>query len=180
MSDVTASQAARQFSCFAEFTDAEVAAMLPHLEPVQLPAGQNLFHQGEPGDAIYLLSEGEVQIVIDLPGPDDYAPPPLTAGAIFGELAPLVRLPRSGTAVARVDTFLWKLSFAEVRAALGRGESWAGKFALTMAQTLAHRLLLMGDEMAKLLSAVKRPDPAAPRVAEMERVRKRLLTEWSF
>lgn len=180
MSEPIGTAAARKFSCFSEFTDGEVADLAPYLEPVLLEAGENLFHQGDSGDAVYLLAEGEVRIVIDLPGPDDYAPPPLTPGAIFGEMAPLLRMPRSGTAVAKENAFLWRLPFSQVREALGRGESWAGKFLLATSQALAGRLLTMGDEMAKLLAAVKKPDPTSPRVAELETLRKRLLTEWSF
>jgi putative ABC transport system ATP-binding protein len=67
---------------------------------VTLEPGEVLFRQGEPGDLVYDVEEGEVDLVRALAGGgeellDRYGP-----GRYFGELAPLFGLQRSATARA--------------------------------------------------------------------------------
>lgn len=67
-------------------------------EPVIVPAGQEIFRAGQPGDLMYVVLEGAVELslqgrVIDTIGP----------GGIFGEIALLDDRPRSATAIAKED-----------------------------------------------------------------------------
>jgi putative ABC transport system ATP-binding protein len=73
-------------------------------EDVVLAEGEVLFRQGDPGDLVYVVKSGAVETYrelsdggeesLDVLGPDRY----------FGELAPLLRLPRSASARAVGDT----------------------------------------------------------------------------
>jgi CRP/FNR family cyclic AMP-dependent transcriptional regulator len=61
-------------------------------------AGQTIFEAGAPGDVMYVVQEGEVDImlagrVIDSSGP----------GGIIGEMALISDKPRSASAVAKTD-----------------------------------------------------------------------------
>ncbi len=61
-------------------------------------SGQAIFREGDPGDALYGVLEGEVEIrhreaVLEI----------VTPGGIFGEMALIDDKPRSATAVARTD-----------------------------------------------------------------------------
>ena len=63
--------------------------------------GQVVFEEGQPGDVMYAIIEGEVEIAvqgkpIDLVGP----------GGIIGEMALVDDSPRSGTARARTESKL--------------------------------------------------------------------------
>jgi putative ABC transport system ATP-binding protein len=70
----------------------------------ELDAGEVLFSQGDPGDLVYVVEEGEIELVRQLaPGGEEYVAT-VTAGGYFGELAPLFGLRRSATARARVRT----------------------------------------------------------------------------
>lgn len=65
-------------------------------DAVELPAGQTIFTEGEPGDCLYVVVEGEVQITragkhVRTVGP----------GSLFGEMALIEHGPRSATATAR-------------------------------------------------------------------------------
>jgi putative ABC transport system ATP-binding protein len=65
-----------------------------------LAAGEVLFHQGDPGDLVYTVESGTVEVARErVDGPDEvvarYGP-----GQYFGELAPLYGLRRSATARA--------------------------------------------------------------------------------
>jgi putative ABC transport system ATP-binding protein len=90
-----------------------VVELVPHLsdsarEPqaVMLIAGQVLFHQGDDSDLVYVVDSGEVEIFRSR---EDGAEEHLTvaaAGSYFGELGPLLNLPRSATARALTDAHL--------------------------------------------------------------------------
>jgi CRP/FNR family cyclic AMP-dependent transcriptional regulator len=62
----------------------------------ELPAGSTLFAEGDPGDMVYVILDGEVEVLIrneriDLLGP----------GEIFGEMALIDAKTRSATAIAK-------------------------------------------------------------------------------
>jgi CRP/FNR family cyclic AMP-dependent transcriptional regulator len=70
-------------------------------EAKSFSAGQFVFKAGDPGDSMYIITEGEVDIVdgstsLEIAGP----------GSIVGELALIDDEPRSATAVARTDSRL--------------------------------------------------------------------------
>ena len=62
-------------------------------------AGEAIFEYGEPGDDMYALIEGEVDIV----GKGDVVIDSLSEGDLFGEMALVDDSPRSGTALAKTD-----------------------------------------------------------------------------
>lgn len=61
-------------------------------------AGQVIFTKGDPGDVMYVVQEGEVEIILDDQVIDRHGP-----GSIFGEMALIDASPRSATAVAASD-----------------------------------------------------------------------------
>jgi len=67
-------------------------------EGMSFAAGQFVFKAGEPGETMYVISEGEVEILsgsaaLEIAGP----------GSIVGELALIDDEPRSATAIAKTD-----------------------------------------------------------------------------
>jgi putative ABC transport system ATP-binding protein len=75
-------------------------------EPVTLAPGQMLFEQGDRGDLIYVVEEGEIDVYRRR---DDGTEEPLAvieAGHYFGELGPMLNLPRSACARARTGARL--------------------------------------------------------------------------
>ena len=87
-----------------------VVEMVPHVastdrppETVRLTAGSVLFEQGSMGDLIYVVGEGELDIVRELTGGGEELLRVATAGDYFGEIGTLFGLPRSATVRARSD-----------------------------------------------------------------------------
>jgi len=70
-------------------------------ETVQLDAGQILFKQNTMGDLIYVVSEGEIDIVREITGGGEEFVKLATPGDYFGEIGVLFHMPRSATARAR-------------------------------------------------------------------------------
>jgi CRP-like cAMP-binding protein len=66
-----------------------------------VPAGEQIYAEGAPGDALYLIDTGQVEI-----GPDGRREGP---GEFFGEMALLTGKPRSTTVTAADHTNLWVL-----------------------------------------------------------------------
>jgi NTE family protein/lysophospholipid hydrolase len=94
------------------------------LTRIDLPAGQTLFREGQPGNAIYLILSGRIRLIreplcqpVREPGVQSEAPSPtpiaeLGKGDLFGELAMLTGDPRSASAIAIRDSHLAQLDRA--------------------------------------------------------------------
>ena len=109
-----------------------------------LPAGETLFSTGDPGEALYVVKEGRVElflrdaagqkIVLHVAGPGD----------VFGELALLDGGSRSATAVAIEDADLLELS----RTHLGRIFQRRPEAALRLLGAMAH-MTRRADDLLK-------------------------------
>jgi putative ABC transport system ATP-binding protein len=99
-------------------------------ETVRLQAGTVLFEQGAISDLIYIVSEGELELVRQLTGGGEEVLRVLNAGDYFGEIGPLFGLPRSATARARTDATVVGYSipaFRELIPAAGMRDLIAGR-----------------------------------------------------
>jgi CRP-like cAMP-binding protein len=65
-------------------------------DAVAFDAGQVIFREGDAGDTMYVVTEGEVEIRVR-----DKVMVSAGAGGIFGEMALIDEAPRSATAVAK-------------------------------------------------------------------------------
>ena len=99
-----------------------VIELVPHFtgadrepEEVRLEPGQVLFHQGDRGDLVYAVEEGQIEIYrIRADGGEE----PLAVvgqGNYFGELGPMFNLPRSASARARTACCLTACSLRAFR-----------------------------------------------------------------
>jgi putative ABC transport system ATP-binding protein len=82
-----------------------------HLEPDQV-----LFHQGDPSDFVYVIESGGMQIFRELADGSEELLRTLAPGSYFGELGPMLNLPRSASARATVATDLTAYGISEFRA----------------------------------------------------------------
>jgi putative ABC transport system ATP-binding protein len=87
-----------------------VVELVPHVttsdrppETIRVAAGSVLFEQGSMGDLIYVVSDGEFEIVRELADGGEELLRVATAGDYFGEIGTLFGLPRSATVRARTD-----------------------------------------------------------------------------
>jgi putative ABC transport system ATP-binding protein len=102
-----------------ELTSRTIARSGPP-EHLTLADGDVVFRQGEPGDRIYVIERGAVDIVRELTDGGDELLNQLHPPNYFGELSAMLGTPRSATARARGDTVLRSYSLTDFRA-LGRG-----------------------------------------------------------
>lgn len=109
-------------------------------------AGTVLFSEGQPGDYMYVVQSGEVEIRRTV-GEAERVIAILSAGEFFGEMAILNGRPRSATAVARTDARLVVIEGKTFEAMLrARPE-----IALRIIKTLASRLESANQHIELLL-----------------------------
>lgn len=90
--------------------DAEaLKLLLHHLEWVELPGGQALMTQGEPGDAMFMIVSGRLRTYIADEDGRQRMVREITRGQVVGEMSLYTDEPRSATLVAIRDTVLVRL-----------------------------------------------------------------------
>ena len=82
-------------------------SLLREVESMHLAGGEWLMHQGDPGDAFYLLIDGTVEVDRDGAHVDDMA-----AGDSFGEVALISGEPRNATVTAGDECRAYRLECA--------------------------------------------------------------------
>jgi CRP-like cAMP-binding protein len=97
---------------FSDLKESYLDIILMICEEVRYPAGEVIFREGDPGDAIYLIAQGAVEIMLE-PRNDDEAQIPIAVMAptsTFGEVT-LVESDgkRTATARCRTDTQLVRI-----------------------------------------------------------------------
>ncbi len=84
-------------------------------ETLILAAGATVFQQGERGDLIYVVEDGEVEIFRSRSDGSEEPLDLVSAGNYFGELGPMLNLPRSASARAKGPTRLTAYSIRAFR-----------------------------------------------------------------
>jgi len=93
-------EALRSIPLFAKVEPTKLKLLAFTSERLAFKADEELFHQGDPGDALYIILEGEAQVLVDSPaGPIPVA----TVGrhGFFGDIAILCDVPRTATVKAK-------------------------------------------------------------------------------
>lgn len=102
----TRSEALAEIPLFALLDDQERAALAERLEEASFRAGATIFNAGQPGDALYVVRSGEVEIFFHSDTGDRILLETATAGGVFGEISLLDGGPRTASAVVTKDAEL--------------------------------------------------------------------------
>jgi CRP/FNR family cyclic AMP-dependent transcriptional regulator len=93
--------ALRRCPLFAKVDDDALRACAERLRVRRFRRGETIFHQGDPGDSLFIIESGAVKIVLPSPeGEEGAIIATLARGDFFGELALLDGAPHSATAAA--------------------------------------------------------------------------------
>jgi len=131
---------------FSGLSDLDTGEVLAVCHERSARAGDTIFEQGSTGEALYLVLEGVVEILLA----DD--PEPVTIlgpGETFGELSLLQQLPRSASARARHDAKLLVLPPDEFDHLVQRSPSAAVTILHNLAVHLADRLRTLSKDYAE-------------------------------
>lgn len=131
---------------------------------------ETIFHQGDPGDALHMVSSGAIKIVLPSLDGEEAIIATLRRGDFFGELAILDDAPRSATAVALEATETWTLSRALFHELLDRDSTLRDALLAGLARELRrltrqveelHFLDLAGRLAMRLTRLARDGDPDA-------------------
>ncbi len=93
-------QALRRVSLFAGLAEEELLHLADALARRVYDRGVVIFHEGDPGDALYIVESGRARIFILSESGQEITVDVFGPGEVFGELSVLDGLPRSAGAVA--------------------------------------------------------------------------------
>lgn len=94
-------EALRRCALFAQVADETLGLCASSLRVRRFRKHETIFHQGDPGDSLYVIESGSVKIVLPWPeGEDGAIIATLVRGDFFGELALIDGAPHSATAIA--------------------------------------------------------------------------------
>jgi CRP-like cAMP-binding protein len=109
MDESDAVEALRRCALFANCDDPTLVDVSRHLRRRRFRRNEVIFHQGDPGDSLHIVSSGAVKIVLPSAEGDEAIIATLRPTDFFGELALLDGAPRSATAVALEASETWSL-----------------------------------------------------------------------
>ena len=98
-----------ELELFEHVTEEDRASLAEFIDIRRLDAGETLFKTGEPGESLYIVRDGEVELFIRDTAGQKILLAIAGNGEVFGELALLDRGPRTATAMALADTELLEL-----------------------------------------------------------------------
>ncbi|HPW56179.1 MAG TPA: cyclic nucleotide-binding domain-containing protein [Thermoanaerobaculaceae bacterium] len=130
------------------FSGAELGLLATQLVAQRYEADTVIFSEGEPGDRLFVVLEGQVRISRRIPSLGEEALAILRRGDVFGEMALVDEKPRSADAIAHGDgCALLAITRVDLaRAAASDPASMLGFFAL-MGQILCRRLRSMTEQL---------------------------------
>jgi CRP/FNR family transcriptional regulator len=138
----------RRIKSLALLEDGQLAAFLNYIEVLNLSQSAILFYEGQPGDSMFLILEGQLRVFIQKRNNDQ----PrllrmLEAGDAFGEIALLTQAPRSATVEVTQNCVLIKVSPDALQRLVTEQPSLAAQFLFQVAKTLGR---LLNDTTTKL------------------------------
>jgi len=115
---------------------AELAPVRAAIQERSFAVGQEIFREGDPGDGLYVVKAGLVEISGQLNQDQRQVLSQVRPGHIFGEMAIIEQLPRSACATAVQPTIVAFIGRAEMQALIERSPALAA----ALLQLVSHRL----------------------------------------
>jgi hypothetical protein len=131
--------ALRRIKIFATLSDEQLAQFLAHMEVVKVRQFTELVRAGSPGDAMYLILDGELRVRL-MAGDAETTLATLEAGECFGEIALFDHGMRSADVVANKDSTLLRIGVGAVQKLAQDQPQIATPFLWALGRTLAARI----------------------------------------
>ncbi|MEP6493235.1 MAG: cyclic nucleotide-binding domain-containing protein [bacterium] len=146
--------------------EAERAEVVQIMEVEHFQPGEEVFHEGDTGDAWYVIFEGRAEVVKDtLAGAAKIAS--LRPGSCFGEMAILDGLTRSATVRADGPLTTFRFRRARFEELLEEGSLGAFKLVAGMARTLSQRQRQITQHMAALMGTKATPRSVRAQIGDL-------------
>jgi CRP/FNR family transcriptional regulator, cyclic AMP receptor protein len=126
----------RRVPLFSELSTGELERVAQVGVPRSFPRETRIFHEGDPGDACYIVREGSARVTREHPDGRAITLATLGPGAIFGELAMLDGERRSASVEATENTELVALPASDMRKLIREHPEMAEKLVVALTRRL--------------------------------------------
>jgi CRP/FNR family transcriptional regulator, cyclic AMP receptor protein len=142
----------RNVPIFKELDDGELEEVAAICREEKFVSGSYIFREGELGNRLYLISEGEVRISRVVPGSGEEALAVLKTGSLFGEMAVFDRGERSTDAISNGGTTCLTISRPDFEMLLDFNREIAYKVLWGAVRLLSVRLRATNDSLKSFLA----------------------------
>ena len=137
----------RRSPLFAALDDETAQTLLDNMVKTRMERGDVLFHEGDPGDKLYVIVEGKIKLGRTSTDGRENLLAILGPGEMFGELSLFDPGPRTATATAVAETQILGLSNEQLQRFIAGRPYVAG----TLLAALARRLRRTNENLADLV-----------------------------
>jgi CRP-like cAMP-binding protein len=142
----------RNVVIFKDLDESDLAEIAEVCREEKFVSGEYIFREGETGNRLYLICEGEVRISRDVPGSGEEALAILKRGALFGEMAVFDRAERSTHAISNGGTTVLTITRPDFEMALDFNREMAYKVLWAVTRVLSGRLRNTNDSLRSFLA----------------------------
>lgn len=142
----------KKVAIFHDLDDDELAQLADVSREETFVSGEYIFREGESGNRLYLIVEGDVRISRDVPGSGEEALAVLKPGAIFGEMSVFDRSERSTDAISNGGTTTFTISRTDFEMLLDLNRELAFKVLWSCVRLLSSRLRNTNDSLRSFLA----------------------------
>ena len=154
-----------QIELFEHVGAEDLARLAEFIDLRNLPAGETLFKAGEPGESLYLVRSGEVELFIKDTAGQKILLAIAGPGEVFGELALLDRGPRTATALALSDAELLELDRDDLLLLFQKSP----KAALRLLAAMSH-MTRKADELLRTRVSRNANEEADEKISTLQRI----------
>jgi hypothetical protein len=129
----------RRVKIFADLSDAQLERFVTFMEIARVKQWAEIVKQGDHGDAMYLVLDGELRVRMMIGGKESILVT-LGPGDFFGEISLFDHGPRSADVVANLDGTLLKISAKKFDRLITQAPDLAAPFLFAMGRTLTARI----------------------------------------
>jgi CRP-like cAMP-binding protein len=142
----------RNVSIFRDLDSGELTRVAEVCREQEFVSGEYIFHEGESGNRLYLIVEGEVRISREVPGSGEEALAVLKPGSLFGEMAVFDRSERSTDAISHGGTKVITIVRSDFELLLDFNRDVAYKVLWSVVRLQSGRLRSTNDSLKSFLA----------------------------
>lgn len=129
----------RRIKIFADMTDGQLERFILFMEIQHIRQFADVVRQGEHGDTMYLVLEGEARVRLMIGGKESILTT-LSIGDFFGEISLFDHGPRSADVVANKDSILLKITTAAFQRLVAEAPELATPLLVAISKTMTARI----------------------------------------
>jgi len=173
--------ALKEMALCRSLSGAELDTIAAVVDAQDIAAGKALFREGDPGDGLFLVIAGEINVTKRAPA-GEHLLARLGPGGVLGEMSLVTDDARSATGCALVDTRVLHLPAARFRTLLAADSVAAHKIVAAIADLLARRLATMNGVVLELTARAGIPAADVPALGQTQKMiaLHRKMQVWSF